>query len=106
MKIQQKKEGDHLLIKFTNLKAGQLDLSNITLLRSRFKNISLKNVYNIVLDFNEVEYMDSSIIGLVVDTYNDIRSNNGTMKLINIDKNIYEVFEMINLSKFLDIERK
>ncbi len=106
MKIQQKKQGNYLIIKFTNLKAGQLDLSNINLLRNRFKNISFKNVYNIILDFDEVEYMDSSIIGFIVDTYNDIRNNNGTMKLKNINKNIYEIFEMINLSRFLDIERK
>jgi len=106
MKIQQKKEGNSLIIKFTSLNNGQLDLSNISQLKSWFNNIDLDNVFNIILDFDEVEYMDSFIICFIVDTFNDIRNKNRTMKLINISKNIYEIFEMINLSKFLDIKTK
>lgn len=106
MKIQQKKEGNSLLIKFSDLNDGQLDLTNIKLLRGKFKNILSGDNKNIILDFNTVEYIDSSVIGFIVDTYNEIRNKNGTVKLINIDKNIYETLEMINLVRFLDIERK
>lgn len=113
MKIQQKKvedarqgNGISLLLKFTELKNGQLDMSNIKFLRKEFKEISLKKENNIILDFNNVEFIDSSVIGFIVDTYNNIRNKNGTMKLINIDKNIFEIFEMLNLSRFLDIKIK
>ncbi len=106
MKIQQKKEGNSLLIKFSDLNDGQLDLTNIKLLRKKFKNILSGDEKNLILDFNTVEYIDSSVIGFIVDTYNVIRNKNGTVKLINIDKNIYETLEMINLVRFLDIERK
>ena len=106
MKIQQKKEGNSLLITFSDLNDGQLDLINIKPLREKFKTILSGDDKNLILDFNTVEYIDSSVIGFIVDTYNVIRNKNGTVKLINIDKNIYETLEMINLVRFLDIERK
>ncbi len=106
MKIQKKINNNKLLLKFTDLNDGQLDLTNVAILRKLFKKILLKDENNLILDFDNVEYIDSSIIGFIVDTYNDLRNKNRTMKLINIDNNIFETLEMINLIRFLDITRK
>ena len=106
MKIQKKINNNKLLLKLKDLNDGQLDLTNVAILRKLFKKILLKDENNLILDFDNVEYIDSSIIGFIVDTYNDLRNKNRTMKLINIDNNIFETLEMINLIRFLDITRK
>ena len=75
-------------------------------IKTKFKTILSGKNFNIVLDFYNIEYIDSSIIGCIVDFFNELRNNKGSLKLINVGKNIFEILEMTNLTRFLDISQK
>ncbi|MBU1076150.1 MAG: STAS domain-containing protein [Spirochaetes bacterium] len=106
MKVKFKNEGSNIIVSFEDLINRQLDLSHVTDLRNRFKSTLAKKSKIITLDFGAVDYIDSAIIGFIVDSFNLIRNNEGELKIINVNRNVFEIFEMINLTKFLDIRKR
>ena len=58
---------------------------------------------NIILDFSNVRFMSSSFLGLLVKIHKRICERNGHLKLCNIAKNIYKIFEITQLNKIFDI---
>lgn len=106
MKITYKKNGNSLIISFEDLINKQLDLSNVTELRKKFKRVLLNKAKSYIMDFNTVDYVDSAVIGFIVDSFNTIRNKNSELKIINVNRNVYEIFEMINLTKFLEIKKR
>ena len=106
MKLKQKKDGNNLIINFEELNNKQLDLSHITELRTKFKKIIIKDVDKFILDFITVDYIDSAVIGFIVDMFNTIRADKKNFQLINVNRNVFEILDMINLTKFLDIRKR
>lgn len=102
MTVKITKEGDTAILSFKDLKSRQLDLTNVKQIQNRVAQIASRNIR---LDFHNVDYIDSSIIGFIVETFNAIRNKNGCFKIIRVNKNIFEILEMTNLTKFLEIER-
>ncbi|MDD5066320.1 MAG: STAS domain-containing protein [bacterium] len=102
MTIKLIKKEDTTTIQFKDLKSRQLDLTNIKTIQNKVKGITSRNI---LLDFHNVDYIDSSIIGFIVETFNIFRNNGGQFKIIRVNKNIFEILEMTNLTKFLEIER-
>lgn len=106
MIIKAKEEDNVTIISFSKLRNGQLDLSNTEGLKKAFNKITTADSRkNVILNFQDIQYIDSSIIGCIVDLFNDIRNKGGALKLVNVSKNIFEILEMTNLSRFLDISR-
>lgn len=102
MTVKITRQGDTAIISFKDLKSRQLDLTNVKQIQNRVKQISSGNI---LLDFHNIDYIDSSIIGFIVETFNSIRNRNGSFKITRVNKNIFEILEMTNLTKFLEIER-
>lgn len=106
MKIKQKKEGKDLVVTFDDLANNQLDLTSVTKLRKKFKMILGENFQHLIINFEYVDYIDSAIIGFIVDIFNTIRNKKAGLKMINVNKNVYEILELINLTKFLEITKR
>ena len=106
MKVRYKNEKSQMIVMFEDLVNRQLDLSHVTELRKRFHAILAKRSDKVTIDFSTVDYIDSAIIGFIVDTFNLIRNKKGELSIINVNRNVYEIFEMINLTKFLDIKKR
>jgi len=59
----------------------------------------------LLVNFQGVRFMSSSMIGRVVTLYKKCKANKINLKLSNISKEIMEVFELMNLHKLLKIYR-
>lgn len=57
---------------------------------------------NIILDFNGVNFMDSSGIGLIMGRYKTIKSNNGKMAMINVNSRLEKIFKMSGILKIVN----
>lgn len=60
----------------------------------------------IVFDFNQVTFMDSSGIGMLMGRYKAVRRLGGTAELINVKSSVKKIFEMCGLLKVIPINDK
>ncbi len=79
---------------------GEIDLNNSKTLKKEIQKIDSNNI---VLDFSEVSYLDSSGIGVLISIHKDLQSKSGSLEIINLDKKMKELFDMVGLSKLMHI---
>lgn len=60
----------------------------------------------IVFDFNQVTFMDSSGIGMLMGRYKAVRRLGGVAELINVKPSVKKIFEMCGLLKVIPINYK
>jgi len=58
---------------------------------------------NMVLDFGNVRFLSSAVLGLLIRISKRIYEMDGELKLCNINPKIYEVFKITRLTKTFDI---
>lgn len=60
----------------------------------------------IIFDFNQVTFMDSAGIGMLIGRYKTIRMLGGGAELINVKPSIKKIFEMCGLLKIIPITNR
>lgn len=58
---------------------------------------------NMILDFGDVRFLSSAVLGLLIRVSKRIYERDGRLKLCNINPKIYEVFKITRLTKTFDI---
>ena len=59
----------------------------------------------LILNFCNVQFMSSSLLGLLVKIHKKLCELNSHLKLININPTIYKVFKITQLTKVFDISQ-
>ncbi len=57
----------------------------------------------LVLDFCNVQYLSSAVLGLLIKIHKNICERKGQLQLRNINPSIYEVFKITKLTEIFDI---
>ena len=65
--------------------------------------IEIYSPRKVVFDFNGIEFMDSSGIGMVLGRYKLIKMLGGTFEIINVNKRLKRIFDMSGVSRIIDI---
>nr|WP_312576647.1 STAS domain-containing protein [Sedimentibacter sp.] len=73
-----------------------------------FKNkvieiIETKNI-NILINADELEYIDSTGLGVLMSILKKVKENNLDIKIINLKPNIYKLFDITGLNKVFNIQ--
>ena len=90
------------IITFTDEKI--LDQQDIQSLQESIMSvISQSKPIRIILDFINVKFLSSSVLGLLIRVSKKIYEEDGELRLCNIDPKIYEVFKITRLTKVFDI---
>jgi len=58
---------------------------------------------NLILDFGNVRFLSSAVLGLLIRISKRIYEHEGQLKLCNINPKIFEIFKITRLNKVLDI---
>lgn len=58
---------------------------------------------NLILDFCNVRFLSSAVLGLLIRFSKKVYEQNGTLKLCNIEPKIYEIFKVTRLTRIFDI---
>ena len=58
---------------------------------------------NLILNFHPVEYMSSTVLGLLIRISKKVHEHGGQIRLCNISTRIYKAFEITGLNKIFDI---
>ncbi|KMT22579.1 anti-sigma F factor antagonist [Clostridium cylindrosporum] len=81
---------------------GELDHHNAEIVRIKIDNkIDELGSQNIIFDFNGVNFMDSSGIGVVMGRYRKLSTTGGKACVINLKPQIKRVFELSGLFKII-----
>jgi len=100
MIIQMRSVGDTRILDFT----GKITLGEGTMsLRKAVRNILESGSKSIILNLQEVNYIDSSGLGELMRTYSSITEVGGRLKLLHVTKKIQELLEVAKLVSFFDI---
>lgn len=98
-------------IKFTNRGTtliigikGELDHHTAEYVRQKIDSEILKSTTrNIVFDFSELSFMDSSGIGVIIGRYKNILKLNGKAAVVNISDQIMRILSMSGILKIIPV---
>ncbi len=76
---------------------GNLSIKDTKELKSTIKDLIEKDKREIIFDFQELAYIDSSGIGLLLYTYNATKASNQTVKIENLSPEVRTIFAVANL---------
>ncbi|MFZ3340629.1 MAG: STAS domain-containing protein [Terriglobales bacterium] len=75
------------------------------MLRDIVRDLADKGTNRIVLNLNDVHYIDSSGLGELVKTHTTVRNKGGELKLASLSKRVHDLLEMTRLAAVFDIQK-
>jgi anti-anti-sigma factor len=84
---------------------GNIDFSNSQDLKDQLLELFEQDYQKVVMDFSEVESIDSSGLGKLLLFHKKLKEKEGTLVIRNVESDyIKNMFEMIHLNKVIEIE--
>lgn len=85
--------------------AGRLDLDTAVEYGTKVKDaVEDNNIKELVLDFTEITFISSFGLKIILELFNNMKANNGKLKLKGVSEQIQNTFKMVGFDKFLDVE--
>jgi anti-sigma B factor antagonist len=85
--------------------SGKIKLGEGTsMLRQMVRDMVAGGKRNILLNFSNVDYIDSAGIGELVASYMTVRNAGGEVKLLNLTRNVRDVIQITRLFTIFDIQ--
>ena len=100
MTITQTKKEDTIILKIE----GWLDVNTTPELQQYLEN--LEQTETLIFDFDELEYISSAGVRAVVASYRKQKENDRKFQVINVNREVFEVFDMTGLTAKIDIKEK
>jgi anti-sigma B factor antagonist len=83
---------------------GRLTLGDGTeALRGKIRQLILSGCTQIILNFEDVSYIDSVGLSTLVSTYTSTRKEGGDLKLLNLTKRVHDLLQITRLSTIFEI---
>ncbi len=95
-----KKENGKVVILYIK---GYLDAHTAPMLESELQQLVDAGKYNILVNFSELLYISSAGLGVFMGFIENIRNNDGDIKLSNMNSKIYRVFDLLGFPTLYDI---
>ncbi len=82
---------------------GEIDHHNAGEIREKLdKELEKTKLVNLIFNFKDITFMDSSGIGMVIGRYRILQSRGGTVCVTNLSKEVYRIFEISGLFKIIN----
>lgn len=82
---------------------GELDHHTSRSTRNKIdNNFDDRNMKHIILDMNEISFMDSSGIGLIMGRYQKVKDRDGKMIVVSDNRYVDRIVKMSGLLKIID----
>ena len=69
------------------------------------ETIKNKGVINLIFDFTDLSFMDSSGIGLVMGRFKTLQKSGAKLNLSNLPPNIYKVMKLAGIDRLANIDK-
>ena len=99
MKIEKRKKGDVTIL---DLKGKILIGEGIDELRESINNVIKADEKKLLLNFDQVPYLDSTGLGEVVRSYTSLKKEGGMVKIINLTQKVRDLLSVTKLITVFD----
>jgi anti-sigma B factor antagonist len=99
MKIEKRKKGDVTIL---DLKGKILIGEGIDELRESINNAIKADEKKLLLNFDQVPYLDSTGLGEVVRSYTSLKKEGGMVKIINLTQKVKDLLSVTKLITVFD----
>ncbi|WLR54952.1 anti-sigma factor antagonist [Mesobacillus subterraneus] len=83
--------------------SGEIDAYTAPQLREKLFPLSEKEGVEMVVDLSEVNYMDSTGLGVFVGVFKNVRAHDGEFKIVGLSERLQRLFEITGLADIIDI---
>jgi|SRR6056297_537999 len=98
--LKWEKKGDWVVVDMS----GELDMSNAIDFKNEVVNEFIsKGELNIALDFENMEYIDSSGLGVIVSLHKRCKLNGGRLAICSLNETLLRLFKLTSLDKALNL---
>jgi len=84
---------------------GYLDAHTAPELEKAFQKLLEEKRYSLVVNCKELTYISSAGLGVFMAYIEDVRKNNGDIKLSNMSPKVYNVFDLLGFPLLYDITK-
>lgn len=82
---------------------GEVDVYTSIDLKKELTKLVESDQKNIIIDLENVNYMDSSGLGVLVALLKELKKIGGELKLISLPVSVKKIFDLTRLTKFFNI---
>ncbi|MEW6712486.1 MAG: STAS domain-containing protein [Candidatus Riflebacteria bacterium] len=82
---------------------GEIGTETVNQFKDRIDQIVADGKSKLIMDFQEVNYLNSMGLGVVAATLKKVKKVKGDLKLINLSPAVQELFELTRLTKVFEI---
>jgi anti-sigma B factor antagonist len=83
--------------------AGEVDLYTAPEFKQQLLEVITQGGRNVIVDFSDTTFIDSTTLGVLVGGVKRLRSNDGQLALVCNDRNITKIFEITGLDRVFTI---
>ena len=80
---------------------GEIDVFTAKNLREKIKDIYNEKQKDIILDFKQLNYIDSTGLGVIIGAYGRMKEKNNNLIIINAKQNVLKLLTITGLDKIL-----
>ncbi len=99
LSLNTRSEGDHTVVSVT----GEIDVYTAPKLREALIELVDQGHYNIVVDVEQVEFLDSTGLGVLVGGLKRVRSHDGSLQVVCTQERLLKIFRITGLTKVFSI---
>lgn len=82
---------------------GEIGTETVNQFKERIDQIVADGKKKLIMDFQEVNYLNSMGLGVIAATLKKLKKSKGDLKLINLSPAVQELFELTRLTKVFEI---
>jgi len=99
LSLDTRHENGHTIIEV----GGEIDVYTAPKLRDRISELVADGNYNLVIDMENVDFLDSTGLGVLVGGLKKLRAHDGSMQLICTQERLLKIFRITQLAKVFAI---
>lgn len=81
--------------------AGKIKSDNVDQFEALFKQILESGKRKIILDFGQLEFLNSKAVGIILRTLGALRKIGGDIVAAGVNPHIFQVFQLLTLDKIM-----
>ena len=98
MKLEKKIDRLTLLLRL----AGELDMNTAAMVRQAIDlEIEKRGIRTVILNLQDVQFVDSSGLGVIIGRYKKLLPLGGKLKITNVPPHIFKIMELSGLPKII-----
>jgi anti-sigma B factor antagonist len=97
--LSTRREGDRTVV----VVGGEIDVYTAPKLREQLVELETAGQHDLVIDLEQVEFLDSTGLGVLVGGLKRVRAHDGSLRLVCTQERILKVFRITGLTKVFPI---